>query len=75
MWDVGERRRYYQAFLQYFSNDLPALTLYQHAYTYAVSESVNELEIGRIDHPRDRYETLANWFLLYRDVAVACPEE
>ena len=75
LWDVGERRRYYEAFLQYFSNDLPALTLYQHAYTYAVGESVNELEIGRIDHPRDRYETLADWFLLYRDVAVACPEE
>ncbi|MDX1687209.1 MAG: peptide ABC transporter substrate-binding protein [Candidatus Promineifilaceae bacterium] len=75
LWDVGERRRYYEAFLQYFSNDLPALTLYQHAYTYAVSESVNELEIGRIDHPRDRYETFPDWFLLYRDVAVACPEE
>lgn len=75
LWEVGERRRYYEAFLQYFSRELPALTLYQHAYTYAVSESVNELEIGRIDHPRDRYETLADWFLLYRDVAVACPEE
>jgi len=75
LWDAGERRRYYEAFLQYFSRELPALTLYQHAYTYAVSERVNELEIGRIDHPRDRYETLADWFLLYRDVAVACPEE
>ena len=75
LWDVGERRRYYEAFLQYFSRELPALTLYQHAYTYAVSDSVNELEIGRIDHPRDRYETLADWFLLYRDVAVACTEE
>lgn len=75
LWDVSERRRYYEAFLQFFSRELPAITLFQHAYTYAVSESVNELEIGRIDHPRDRYETLADWFLLYRDVAVACPEE
>jgi hypothetical protein len=28
-----------------------------------------------ITAPRDRYQTLANWFLQYRDIAVACPED
>jgi peptide/nickel transport system substrate-binding protein len=74
LWNAAERQVYYDAFLGLFSRALPALTLYQHVYNYAVSETVNELEIGRIDHPRDRYETLANWFLLYRDVSVRCPE-
>lgn len=73
VWDVAERRPYYQSFLRLYDQDLPALTLYQHVYTYALSSAVNQAEIGRIDHPRDRYATFADWFLLYRDIAVACP--
>lgn len=74
LWNEEERKPYYDAFLGLYSRAVPALTLYQHVYNYAVSETVNELEIGRIDHPRERYESLASWFLLYRDVSVQCPE-
>jgi peptide/nickel transport system substrate-binding protein len=74
LWSEDERKPYYDAFMGLYSRAVPALTLYQHVYNYAVSEAVNELEIGRIDHPRERYESLANWFLLYRDVSVQCPE-
>ncbi|MDT8307236.1 MAG: peptide ABC transporter substrate-binding protein [Anaerolineae bacterium] len=74
LWDEDERQVYYDAFLGLYSRALPALTLYQHVENYAVSEAVNGLEIGRIDQPRDRYETLPAWFLLYRDVSVRCPE-
>lgn len=73
LWPVEERRPFYDLFLHYFDQDLPALTLYQQIYTYALSPAVNEVEIGRIDSPRDRYATLANWFLLYRDITVGCP--
>lgn len=73
-WDVGERRAYYDVFQQLFSAAAPALTLYQHIYTYAVSAEVQNVDIGRIDHPRDRYASMADWFLLYRDVAISCPE-
>lgn len=73
LWPVAERRPYYDTFIRIFNNNLPALSLYQHAYTYALSDSVNEAEIGKIAHSRDRYQTFANWFLLYRDVSVACP--
>lgn len=69
------RRPYYEAFLSYFDSDLPALTLYQHVYTYGLSDDVKEAEIGRIESPRDRYETLNQWFLSYREVAQACPDE
>jgi len=74
LWDVAERKPYYDAFLGLYSQAVPALTLYQHVTNYAVSEAVNELEIGRIDYPRERYESLANWFLLYRDISIQCPE-
>lgn len=74
LWDTGERQPYYDAFLQFYHNDLPALTLYQPVTTYGISDSVNRVDIGRIDHPRERYDTLADWFLLYRDVTISCPD-
>ena len=72
LWDVEERRPYYDVFLSRYDNDLPALTLYQHVYSYALSGDVNRAEIGLINHPRDRYETVTDWFLLYRDVTISC---
>ncbi|MCA9876028.1 MAG: peptide ABC transporter substrate-binding protein, partial [Anaerolineales bacterium] len=73
VWGMEERRPSYDTFLRYFDQEMPALTLFQDTYTYALSTAVNNAEIGLINQPRDRYKTLAEWFLLYRDVAVACP--
>jgi peptide/nickel transport system substrate-binding protein len=73
-WSIDERRPLYDAWLSYYDDALPALTLFQHVNTFALSGEVNNAEIGRVDHPRDRYQTLADWFLLYRDVTVSCPE-
>jgi hypothetical protein len=70
-----ERAPHYDAFQQLFDADLPALTVYQHVNTYALSDSVNLAEIGRVTRPRDRYQTFAEWFLLYRDMTVGCPAE
>lgn len=75
IWGMAERRPLYDTFLRFFDQDLPALTLYQDVYTYALSSAVNEAEIGLISRPRDRYKTLADWYLLFRDVTVACPPE
>jgi len=69
----NERAAYYEAFIRQFDGDLPALTLYQHVNTYLLSDTVQEAEIGRIWHPRDRFNSFTTWFLNYRDVAVSCP--
>lgn len=74
-WNIDERRAYYDAFLQVFSDAVPAISLYQQVYTYAISDQVQNVDIGRIDHPRERYEDMHDWFLFYRDVAVSCPDE
>ena len=74
-WPQVERAPYYDNFLRYFDDSLPALTLYQHVNTYALSTAVNDAEIGKIDAPRDRYETFANWFIGYHDISVLCPAE
>jgi peptide/nickel transport system substrate-binding protein len=73
LWPWAERTPHYDAFQQLFDADLPALTVYQHVNTYALSDSVNLAEIGRVTRPRDRYQTFADWFLLYRDITVGCP--
>lgn len=75
IWAIEERRPFYDTFLRYYSEDLPELTLFQHVYTYAVDAGVEGVEIGQINHPRDRYASMADWILLYRDVTVACPED
>jgi ABC-type transport system substrate-binding protein len=73
IWGEAERRLYYEAFLRAFSSALPAISLYQHVYTYGLSDEVKNADIGRINTPRDRYKSIADWFMLYRDVTVSCP--
>ncbi|MCP4426066.1 MAG: peptide ABC transporter substrate-binding protein [Chloroflexi bacterium] len=73
LWPLADRQPFYDAFLRHYNNDLPAITLYQRVYAYALNDAVNEAEIGQITHPRDRYQTFANWFILFRDITVSCP--
>ncbi|MCP4358553.1 MAG: peptide ABC transporter substrate-binding protein [Chloroflexi bacterium] len=73
VWGEAERRPYYDTFLRLFNTQLPALTLYRHVYTYGLSQEVEQAEIGKIQNPRDRYTTFADWLLLYRDVTISCP--
>ncbi len=69
-----ERQPYYEAFLRFYDADLPALTLYQPVVTYGLAEAIEGADVGRFTSPRDRYDTLANWFISYDEVVVACPE-
>lgn len=73
LYSQNDRAPQYEAFLRQFDGDLPALTLYQHVTTYVMSDAVNQAEIGRVWAPRDRYQTLAAWFLNFRDITVSCP--
>jgi peptide/nickel transport system substrate-binding protein len=75
LWPLDERLAAYNTFTRLFEQNLPALTLYQHTTSYALSSTVQNADIGLITTARDRYKTMADWFLLYRDVAVSCPSE
>lgn len=74
LWPEAERKPFYDTFQRLYNEDLPELALFQHVYSYGISDAVYEVEIGRIENPRDRYVTLENWYMLFRDVTVACPE-
>jgi peptide/nickel transport system substrate-binding protein len=75
LYELDERRAYYNAFLRFYDNDLPALTLYQHVYTYGVSTAVHDADIGLTLAPRDRYQTLAGWRWQKQQINIPCPEE
>lgn len=75
LYTVDERLPFYTTFQEYFSEDLPALTLFQFVDTFALSETVQEAEVGLIEHPRERFDSLPEWFILFREVATACPED
>lgn len=75
VWSINEREPFYNAFLRYYDEDLPELSLFQHIYTYAVNETVEGISIGRIDNARDRYASLADWIMAYEDITVICPDE
>jgi peptide/nickel transport system substrate-binding protein len=75
LYELDERRPYYDAFLRFYNNDLPALTLYQHIYSYGLSTAVQDADIAPVIFPRDRYRTLADWRWQTQLVNVPCPGE
>ncbi|MCA9981103.1 MAG: peptide ABC transporter substrate-binding protein [Anaerolineales bacterium] len=63
VWNQDERRAYYEAFLTFFDEDRPAVTLFQYVDNYGIHDGVQGVEIGEVQVPRDRYEQFAGWFL------------
>lgn len=74
IYDVETRSSHYRAFLDYFYESLPALTLFQHVDHFALSDTVKQADIGLVKNPRDRFDSLPDWFMLFREIPVACPE-
>ncbi|MBK8048504.1 MAG: peptide ABC transporter substrate-binding protein [Anaerolineales bacterium] len=66
--DEGARRALYQQFQTVFANDLPALPLYNPVYTYGVNKRVNDVQIGPLSHPSERFETFSEWYIDSRRV-------
>jgi peptide/nickel transport system substrate-binding protein len=67
--DTGERARLYRNFQVRFSLELPALPLYFPVYTYAISNEVQNVRMGALFDPSDRFNSLASWFLLSKSPA------
>ncbi|HSH03951.1 MAG TPA: peptide ABC transporter substrate-binding protein [Anaerolineae bacterium] len=71
---VGRELRlpYYEKFLRLYDRDLPAVTLYQPVRTYVITSEIENVDIGYVQRPRERYMTADDWFWLYRNVIVSC---
>jgi ABC-type transport system substrate-binding protein len=75
MWLPEEREQQYGTFLQRYDQALPALTLFQYVTSYGLSDVVQSAEIGPIHAPRDRYNSLPQWTIQTREIAVDCPPD
>jgi peptide/nickel transport system substrate-binding protein len=71
--DINLRARNYRAFQARFADQVPALLLYYPVYNYAVDVRVNGVRIGPLTEPSDRFNTLAEWYLVTRSVIVENP--
>jgi peptide/nickel transport system substrate-binding protein len=63
-----QRRGLYQEFQAIFADELPALPLYYPVYTYGVSSRVNNVQIGSLNDPSERFRSFADWYIDSRRV-------
>jgi peptide/nickel transport system substrate-binding protein len=66
--DPEQRKALYQQFQAIFADELPALPLYYPVYTYGVSSRVNNVQIGAINDPSERFRSFADWYIDSRRV-------
>jgi len=66
----NRRRVLYDEFQELFAEELPSLPLYVPIYTYGVDKRVNDVQIGPLMRPADRFRTVLNWWLVHRRVFV-----
>ena len=68
--EIEQRTTLYYHFQQIFADELPALPLYFHTFTYAVAGDVQNVSMGPLTEPSDRFATVNDWFLVWREVII-----
>ena len=66
--DQAQRQALYEQFQAIFADELPALPLYYPVYTYGVSSRVNNVQIGSLNNPAERFRSFADWYIDSRRV-------
>jgi len=69
--DQDQRKPYYDQFQRIFVEETPALIIVYPTYTYAIDESVRNVQIGPMVSPSDRFRSFPNWYVNTRRVIVA----
>jgi peptide/nickel transport system substrate-binding protein len=70
----ARREELYREFQVLFAEQLPALPLYVPVYTYGVDEGINDVQIGPLMDPSDRFRTILDWWIVHRRVFVSAGE-
>ncbi len=66
--NVRERARLYAAFQQAFSDDVPAILLYQPLYRYGIRDKVKGVSVGPLSVPSDRFRTISEWYIVTKRI-------
>lgn len=73
--DHNTRRDIYGKLQRIFAEEVPSLPLFHPIYTYGVDEKVQNVQIGPITTPSDRFQTLNEWYInLKRIIVTQTPE-
>ncbi len=73
-WEMAARQKAYDLFQYYFQQDLPAISLFQHTRTYALSSTIFNADVGVFFRPRQRYAGFDRWHLEQDMVQIPCSE-
>ncbi len=57
-----DRLSKYQDFVKEFNNDIPALLIYSPKYLYATSLKLNNINLGTLTTPSDRFLSIYKWY-------------
>jgi peptide/nickel transport system substrate-binding protein len=69
--DRGQRKNLYVQFQRIFAEETPALIIAYPTYTYAIDQSVRNVQIGPMVSPSDRFRNIADWYMNTRRVILA----
>jgi len=61
--DQEERRASYIEFQRLFAEEMPALIISYPVYTYAVDQSIRQVQIGPLVAPSQRFDNIADWYM------------
>lgn len=61
--DKGLRQELYQEFQTLFAEQVPSLLLYQPVYAYAVSDTVQDVQIGPMTNSSGRFQSITDWYI------------
>lgn len=62
------RRQLYWEFQEIFAEETPALLLYHPVYNYGVAEAVENVQIGVMNSPSQRFDSFADWYMVTKRV-------
>ena len=65
-----ERKALYGRFQEIFADEVPSLLLYYPVYTYGVNKRVQNVQIGPLNRPAERFASFADWFMVTRRVPI-----
>lgn len=69
-----DRLDLYRQFAAEFAQDMPAFPIFQLVATYGIETGIGNAVVGPATTSRERFASFGDWSLLYRDVAISCPE-
>lgn len=69
--DQSQRVILYREFQDIFAEELPALPLYHPVYSYGVSTKLQDVTVGRLNVPSDRFRSIASWYIATRRLTLS----